>query len=391
MQTKILIRTGLSVSAVSFFLCVATAVPSAQAGFQWVPPENADQVSTAVTPAPMASSPYIPTPQIIEGTAPVRPLPAPVLEPAPSSAPLVATTVTAPVVRAQESAPAPMPSVMDTLPAPTLSAPAAEADKPVLGFANNVPLSVALRQVLPKDYAFSVAQDISLGTLVSWKGGAPWRHVLKDMLIPAGLTIKEQGQMINVVSATEAQIAGNAPMPTLTPPSRVTDEAPKPLAEEKPFKPRPELGKPLSLTPASASEAPLPVRSVEDRRPSSSGFLTPPPSAAPIPLKASSSTSYAAPGRSDMYDAWTAEKGDTLRQVLQNWGRRANIELSWQSEYDYPLQASVALSGSFEESVRALLIGFENAQPQPIAQLHNNLTVGQSVLVVQTRGNNYNE
>lgn len=53
--------------------------------------------------------------------------------------------------------------------------PAASSEKPVLGFADNIPLSVALRQVLPQEIGFSVAKDVSLGTLVSWKGETPWR------------------------------------------------------------------------------------------------------------------------------------------------------------------------------------------------------------------------
>ncbi len=42
---------------------------------------------------------------------------------------------------------------------------------------------------------------------------------------------------------------------------------------------------------------------------------------------------------------------------------------------------------TFEEAVRNLLSGFEGSHPQPVAELHINPRLGQTVLIVQTRGN----
>ena len=84
---------------------------------------------------------------------------------------------------------------------------------------------------------------------------------------------------------------------------------------------------------------------------------------------------------------WAAERGESLQKVLESWCRRSNVEFDWLAEYDYPLAASVSFSGTFEQAVRNLLAGFENAHPQPIAELHTNPSLGQMVLVVQTRGN----
>ena len=85
--------------------------------------------------------------------------------------------------------------------------------------------------------------------------------------------------------------------------------------------------------------------------------------------------------------AWEAQNGVTLHRVLEDWCRRAHVDLDWLAEYDYPLQASVRFNGTFEEAVRDLLIGFEGAHPQPVAELHSNTHAGQMVLVVQARGN----
>ncbi len=369
MHTKISLRTRLSVGALPVLFCALTLSSPAWAGFQWVPPESLDQAlpptpaqtlyANPPAPAPMPAIAPAPAPQIIEAPMPAAPAPMADL-PAPE----------------KSLAPAPQ----------TLGQVASEQGSVVRGFASNVPLSVAMRQILPQEYGFSVAQDVSLGTLVSWKGGAPWRQVTKDMLLPAGLTIQEQGQMIHVVPATEAEIAASG---RSSAPMRLSEKTVSGGAFESV-----EAGKPMSLVPPSSAKAsldPLPSRAVGDAAPRSMGYLAPPSDVLPapsLPRGASASSSVASAGT---FDNWTAEKGDMLRKVLENWGRRANVEVSWQAEYDFPLQASVSLNGSYEEAVRGLLVGFENARPQPFAQLHNNNTAGQAVLVVQARGNNYNE
>ena len=317
----------LSVTAVSLFLASLSVSSPAYAGFKWVGSDEVQHTSVSVAP-------------------PAAPVDAPI------------------IISSPESKPALLEKSLPAVP------PKAEAkDGIVRGFADSVPLSVALRQVLPPEVGFSVSQDISLGTLVSWRGGVAWRQVLKDMLAPAGLALKEQPQMVHIVRAEGAQdkMALNT-LPEI-PPARM---APLP----------PEPAKPMTLLPTiSMDQAPV-------QRPlaSSSGYLTPPTSLAPSPTYAPSAYSDAG-----LTGAWTANKGDMLQKTLETWGQRANVEISWQAEYDYPLQASVALDGSFEEAVRGLLAGFQQANPQPIGYLYNNQAAGQTVLVVQTRGNNYTE
>jgi len=202
----------------------------------------------------------------------------------------------------------------------------------VHGFAKQVPLAVALRQVLPVGYGFSVDPDVDLGVLVSFQGGKPWRDTLKEALDPAGLVMHEQGQMITI---------GHAEMPLVS-----TSEAAALMASNRPLPP-------LS--------APTPV-------------------IMPVPMN-----------MGPVAERWEATRGDSLRKIIESWARRANVELNWMAEYDYPLQASASFSGTFEDAVRNLLTGFEDAHPQPIAELHENTHLGQKVLVVETRGNNYSD
>lgn len=342
----------------SVFLAIGLLAVSqpAQAGFQWVAPGAAEQ------PAPPTRAPLnldaFPPAQIIEG----KPAPLP---------PVSARTQDGPM----------------SLPAVT------PKEDVVRGFADNIPLSVALRQVLPQDVGFSVAQDVSLGTLVSWKGGAPWREVMKRMLSPVGLTIKEQDHLVQVVRATGVQFTGSAddasPASSLsvsTGGSSVDISVGSSAQKES-----------VNLPPASASSRGIPDRNAPGGV--APGYLAPPTSlisssSAPAtkpevsPLPVSMHSPYV---MSNTVDAWTANKGDTLQKVLETWARRANVELSWQAEFDFPMQASASFTGSFEVAVRSLLMGFQDAQPQPVGYLYNNQAAGQTVLVVQARGNNYNE
>ena len=159
-------------------------------GFQWVAPAESPS-------PPVSAAPNYP--------AMSNEAPPPALTPAPSipvahSAPIPVTPL------AGESPDMPSPVVIEGTPVQSQpmatspmynQAPGAEAgnlslpNTTVQGFANNVPLAVALREVLPPGYGFSIDQDVDLGTLVSFQGGRPWRDTLQSMLAPASLEMRE--------------------------------------------------------------------------------------------------------------------------------------------------------------------------------------------------------
>lgn len=310
----------------SFAVLMGLSSP-VQAGFQWVAPTT----NAAPSPAPQTSPSY--NPLIIDAPRAASPAPEPLIiaPPAPS----------APTAKPEWAL---VPPDKVAPPAKT-----AETEVPVQGFANKIPLSVALRQVLPPGKGFTLASGVNSDKLVSWRGGRSWREVLQDMLQDTGLGMEDQGDKIVIsrVAAVPAPAptANALPMPVLQPPASA------PLPESAPLAPMPQNTLPNFDVPAAP---------------------------------------FAQSGEPTV-QTWTAERGQTLRHVFEDWTRRANVELSWQAEYDYPLQASVTLSGSFEEAARNLLVGFQEANPQPIARLHNNPAAGKPVMVVQARGNNYTE
>jgi hypothetical protein len=215
--------------------------------------------------------------------------------------------------------------------APPVTISTSPASDVVHGFAKQVPLAVALRQILPPGYGFSVDPDVDLGVLISFQGGKPWRETLHDALEPAGLAMREQGQMVSV---------GHA-------------------------------GSGLVMTETAPAVAPLPAPRTVD-----------------VPL---APAPQAMDARMPTVEEWHAERGDNLHKIIEAWTQRAHVELNWVAEYDYPLQASFSYTGTFEDAVRNLLTGFQDAHPQPIAELHANPNLGLKVLIVQTRGNSYSD
>jgi hypothetical protein len=320
----------------------------AHAGFQWVAPtdDSASQTNAyAVMPSVAVSGPEAVSPIIISGSAETPAAAAESASPALSSSPAKAPVAPTFSISATPTAPEPTtltpPSkeenkidlstaTISVAPPPAKAAPEADV---VRGFASQVPLALALRQLLPSGYSFSIDPSVDMDTLVSYKGGKPWGETLKSMLAAVGLVDHEQGLVVTVSRAEKT-----------TPPSEASKApAPQPVLSAK----VPETAKAL------AAPAEVPVIDVS-----------------PV-------------------GGWSAERGDTLRKVLTVWCGRAGIELKWLAEYDYPIEASAHFNSSFEEAVRDLLAGFDNAQPQPIGELHANSRAGQKVLVIQTRGNSY--
>lgn len=71
-----------------------------------------------------------------------------------------------------------------------------------VGFGRDLPLALALSQVVPPEYAFSFATDVNAGESVSWQGGKPWNEVLNDMLAPKGLKAAISGNQVIVQNAS---------------------------------------------------------------------------------------------------------------------------------------------------------------------------------------------
>lgn len=77
---------------------------------------------------------------------------------------------------------------------------------------------------------------------------------------------------------------------------------------------------------------------------------------------------------------WTALGGSTLHQTIKEWAEQAGWTISWESERDYPLEASAEFYGDFEVAAGNLVRAFSRAQPPVRATIYR----GNRVIVVSS-------
>jgi len=72
----------------------------------------------------------------------------------------------------------------------------------VVGFGKELPLALALSQIVPPEYKYSFDANADAGAIVSWQGGKPWNQILDDMLNETGMTASIQGRQVMIRSGT---------------------------------------------------------------------------------------------------------------------------------------------------------------------------------------------
>ena len=78
---------------------------------------------------------------------------------------------------------------------------------------------------------------------------------------------------------------------------------------------------------------------------------------------------------------WQAQKEDTLRTLLMDWGEQSGWTVVWQLERDYILEAGVVFRGTFVEVASAIVRAFARATPAPVAKFFK----GNRVLLITTQ------
>lgn len=68
----------------------------------------------------------------------------------------------------------------------------------VQGYGTDIPLSFAVRQIVPKGIRVIYGPDVTPETPVSWSGGKAWSEVLRDSLKPRRLRLLLAGQTATI-------------------------------------------------------------------------------------------------------------------------------------------------------------------------------------------------
>jgi hypothetical protein len=80
------------------------------------------------------------------------------------------------------------------------------ASAPALsGFGSQVPLSFAIRQIVPAGFRVAIDETVDKDLAVDWKGGKPWRETLSDALRPLGLAVAITGAAVAIRPVSTAQ------------------------------------------------------------------------------------------------------------------------------------------------------------------------------------------
>lgn len=171
---------------------------------------------TSPTPAaaPVEAAPAMltpvttPTPAPAASLATAEPLVSPpgTAAPAPAAAGNAVSLVTGENVATQAVAPAP----------------ATPTAKVIDGFGKQVPLVIAMRQILPSDYGFAHRDGVDLGQLIDWQGGRPWPQVLSEALAPIGVKVTISGDTVLLEKGEVTAAAAQAPAQE-APRARLTD------------------------------------------------------------------------------------------------------------------------------------------------------------------------
>ena len=96
--------------------------------------------------------------------------------------------------------------------------PLAASAQPAEGFGNNVPLSIAARQIVPADMLVNIDGSIDSNSRVSWRGGSDWHRVLETMAAQKGATVEYAGQLVRIIPSGTMTASVGLPAPiTVTP------------------------------------------------------------------------------------------------------------------------------------------------------------------------------
>jgi len=71
----------------------------------------------------------------------------------------------------------------------------------VAGFGDQVPLSFAVRQIVPARFQVVFGESVNSDAPVGWKGGKPWRPTLSDAVRPLGLIVSVVGATVTIQPA----------------------------------------------------------------------------------------------------------------------------------------------------------------------------------------------
>jgi hypothetical protein len=270
--------------------------------------------------------------------------------------------------------------VIASMVAGSMSAHAASG-RPVDGFGRDIPISFAVKQIVPSDYDVSFGGDVDTRLLVSWEGGGDWQTVLGNVLSAKGLTYNVSGKTIRV-TRTAGGVAGASAFDASGPrtPGMVLVPYAKPGPQQKVEVATAPVSQPAPVS--QTLQTPASPQVTENGRPVEGKV----PSKTAQTGKNDKSKQQAI-NLADKPDvtisssvSWKVPAGGTLRDILTDWCEAGGWTLVWNSDYEYPIQAGASFDGDFITATSALVKSLAEAKPPVKASFYR----GNKVLLIST-------
>jgi hypothetical protein len=83
---------------------------------------------------------------------------------------------------------------------------------------------------------------------------------------------------------------------------------------------------------------------------------------------------------------WQATRGANLRDILDEWSRKQNVQLNWMATRNYLVKESTSVSGSFEQAVQSLIAQFSGEKNHPIARFYVDTIQKKPALLISEEG-----
>ena len=308
----------------------------------------------------------------------------------------------------------------------------------VEGFGRDVPLSYALTSIVPSGYGYAFGSDVNPALPITWKGGKPWNQVLLDAVRDQGLFIHIDAQKVSIQKAAETKGSAIPSPKTSRQFASVISETPTQTHSaqsvgaqsvgrevfvrrgkaDREFVANETVKTDLSVPPAiDFSEAIVETPVMDKVDTSVADMINETVVASPKPMATQHKeviiervnpdipadvAAYVSPSSSEnvfemvmstqsnaqVLDTkkvtnFHAKAGRTVREVLETWSQEANVQLYWETPYDFPVEKSMALTATYPMAVQALLGRYENVDPRPTVKLHPNWPHGPSILTVK--------
>lgn len=228
------------------------------------------------------------------------------------------------------------------------------------GFGTDIPLSLAVKQIVPDGYKVQIAPGVDSSVPVSWKEGGGWKQAITSAAKGAGYTA--------VVGADTVRITRSGAKVEVAEAPAAVEAAPKAAARreavERARRPERVVERPHRERRVVRERRVAEV--VEAETVSGGGFVMIPPRVARETVVVDAkgrpherATKVSVAQRAE----WIVREGENLQSVLRDWSSREGWKLVWESEFKYQIASAAKFDGDFVQATSELVRSMAHIRP----------------------------